>query len=107
MKGRKFVLVIKNQMVQVSLKNQIAELPERLQKEWSSICYSSKTDIHVFEEFKTRWEQFQGTTIEEFLNVSNSVYIQWKDWISRLDTARKTDWATTFPELEWHLDKHY
>lgn len=80
MKGRKFVLVIKNQMVQVSLKNQIAELPERLQKEWSSICYSSKTDIHVFEEFKSRWEQFQGTTIEEFLNVSNSVYIQWKDW---------------------------
>ena len=33
-------------------------------------------------------------------------YEQWHDWLSRLDKARKTDWAKTFPELEWHLDKH-
>jgi len=33
-------------------------------------------------------------------------YVQWNDWISRLDNARKTNWTTTFPELKWHLDKH-
>lgn len=31
---------------------------------------------------------------------------QWLDWITRLDIARETDWAQTFPELAWHLNNH-
>lgn len=72
-------------MVQVkneNIKAEVAKLPERIQKEWGFVCqyYSSKTDIQVFEEFKNSWELFQGPTFEEFLSVSDAVYIQWKLW---------------------------
>lgn len=68
----------------MSLQVQIAELPKRLQEEWcdKSRYYSDKKDVEVFEEFKQSWESFQGPVVEEFLSVSNSVYIQWKNWKS-------------------------
>ena len=31
----------------------------------------------------------------------------WIDWIGRADRARKTDWATTFPELTWMLNEDW
>jgi hypothetical protein len=72
-------------MVQVrceSLKVEIAALPERIRKEWASVCrfYSSKTDVQVFEDFKNRWDNFKGRTVNEFLSVSDAVYTQWKIW---------------------------
>jgi radical SAM protein with 4Fe4S-binding SPASM domain len=62
--------------------------------------HAQKQSIEVLEQNMKRFH----SAIDRPVNYD---YIQWKDWISRLDTARKTDWATTFPELEWHLDKHY
>jgi hypothetical protein len=65
-----------------SLKVEISKLPERIQKEWVSVCrfYSSKTDVQVFEDFKKRWDDFKGQTVDEFLSVSDVVYTQWKVW---------------------------
>jgi hypothetical protein len=71
-----------DQVKNENIKAEVAKLPERIQKEWGIVCRycSSKTDIQVFEEFKNSWELFQGPTFEEFLSVSDAVYIQWKLW---------------------------
>jgi hypothetical protein len=100
-------------MVQVkneSLKAEVAKLPERIQKEWGSVCqyYSSKTDIQVFEEFKNRWDEFKGPAVEEFLSVSNAVYIQWKLWMykNHYDAGFKKTLTEVWNEFKvfWELD---
>jgi hypothetical protein len=64
------------------IKTKIAILPDRIQKEWQSVCkyYSSKTDIEVFDEFMKSWCDFRSPIVDEFLNVSNTVYIEWEHW---------------------------
>lgn len=66
----------------IYVKNEISLLSEKLQNEWKDICryYSTKSDEQIFQDFKKRWENFQGSTIKEFTNMSNSVYIEWKYW---------------------------
>jgi hypothetical protein len=68
--------------INIDLKSQIDKLSKRLQKEWActSRYYSSKTDTEVFEEFKKRWEQFEGLSVQEFLNVSDVIYTEWTFW---------------------------
>lgn len=82
------------QIINTDLKNQMAELPKRLQKEWHCVSsyYSSKSDIEVFEEFKKRLEQFEGSSIQEFLNVSEVIYTEWSFWKykNNYDTDFKT-----------------
>lgn len=63
-----------------NLKIKVANLPELLQKEWYAIIryYSTKNNIVRFEEFKKRYDNFEGPTIEEFLTISNVMYSEWK-----------------------------
>ena len=69
---------VKNESVKV----QVANLPEVIQTEWKCVVgyYSSKSDIMVFEEFKKRYDNFEGSTIKEFLAMPKVVYIEWKNW---------------------------
>jgi len=96
-------------MVQVktkSLKVEIAALPKRIQKEWAYVCqyYSSKTDVQVFEDFKNCWGEFRGQEVEEFLSVSDTVYTQWRVWMSK--NYRSTDFKNEWNKFKlfWELD---
>lgn len=64
-----------------SVKSQVAKLPENLQKEWYTVTryHSDKKDT-VFEEFKKRYDNFEGPTIEEFLAIPKVVYTEWENW---------------------------
>jgi hypothetical protein len=101
-------------MVQVkseSIKSEIAKLPEFLKKEWYSVCqyYSSKSDIQVFEEFKKRWDNFEGPMVEEFLSFPNVVYVEWESWKYRngydgIVEKSLTEVLTEFKNF-WEYDK--
>ena len=62
-----------------SVKMEVANLPEVLQKEWQCVVryYSEKSDTTLFDEFKKRYE---GPTIEEFLAIPKVIYIEWENW---------------------------
>ena len=68
-----------------SIKNQIDNLSDRLQKEWykTSEYYSSKTYIQVFNDFNERYNNFDGIDIKEFLCMPNVLYIEWEHWMYR------------------------
>lgn len=81
MKTKKIVQVMVN-VKSESVKVQVANLSEILQKEWHCVVnyYSEKKDTIVFEEFKERYDNFEGKMIEEFLAISKVVYTEWKNW---------------------------
>lgn len=66
----------------MSINKEIEILPEILKKEWCCIksFYSSNKDTIVFEEFKKRYDNFEGPVIEEFLNMSETMYSEWDNW---------------------------
>jgi hypothetical protein len=65
-----------------SVKMEVANLPEFLQKEWQCVVryHSEKSDTVLFEEFKKRYDNFEGPTIEEFLSIPKVVYTEWENW---------------------------
>lgn len=77
-----------------SVKVEIEKLPERLQEEWQSVVeyYSEKKDTVVFEEFKKRYDNFKGKTIEELLCMPRVVYREWQKW--KYDKCYQTDFKT-------------
>ena len=81
-------------MVNVKSKSvvmEVANLPEILQKEWECVAgyYSEKEDTDVFEEFKKRYDNFKGKTIEEFLAIPKVVYTEWENWKYRKNYETK------------------
>jgi hypothetical protein len=90
-------------MVQVkseSIKSEIAKLPKLLQEEWHSVCqyYSSKSDVQVFEEFKKRWDNFEGADVEEFLSFPKVVLVEWKTW--KYSNGYDTDFKTRYNSIK-------
>ena len=88
MKTKKIVVMVN--VKSESVKVQVANLPEILQNEWAYIIdyYSEKSDKIVFDEFKKRYDNFEGPTIKEFLAIPNIVYMEWENWkYNRYETA--------------------
>jgi hypothetical protein len=85
-----------------SVKMAVANLPEILQKEWECVVgyYSSETDT-VFEEFKKRYDNFEGTTIEELLAIPKVVYTEWNNWKYR--NGYETTFNTDINERGWKV----
>jgi hypothetical protein len=52
-----------------SVIDEVSKLPEIIQKEWYTATryYSQKEDTVVFEEFKKRYDNFEGATINDIL----------------------------------------
>ena len=71
-------------MVKVSdeMKSEINKLPDILQREWNEVTrfHSIKTGDQVFKEFKQRYDNFQGPTIDGFLKMTDAVYKEWRFW---------------------------
>lgn len=69
-------------IISMYVKNETSLLSEKLRNEWNDIAryYSVKSDEQVFQDFKKRWENFQGSTIKEFTSMPQSVYTEWKYW---------------------------
>ena len=84
-----------------SVNEQVANLPELLQKEWKCMVgyYTSKSDTTLFEEFKKRYDNFEGKTIEEFLAIPKVVYNEWENWKYR--NGYETGFDTDINERGW------
>lgn len=71
-------------MVQVkseNVKSQLEKLPGILQNEWYNVTrYSDKKDTIMFENFKKLYDNFEGHTIEEFLDIPKVLYTEWENW---------------------------
>jgi hypothetical protein len=90
------------------LKMEIANLPKVLQKEWQSVVvyHSSKSDTTVFEEFKERYDNFEGPTIEEFLAIPKVVYTEWENWKYRNNYENVLESRQTLTEV-WNEFKEF
>ena len=80
------ILSIVKAMVEVgnqNFKDELSKLPEFIQKEWLTVTkyFSKKSECVLFEEFKKRYDNFEGTTIEELICIPE-LYIEWVDWKS-------------------------
>lgn len=86
-----------------NIKEQVANLPEILQKEWVCVAgyYSSKSDTIMFEEFKKRYDNFEGKTIEEFLTIPKVVYTEWEKW--KFLNGYETGFNTDINERGWKV----
>lgn len=69
-------------VISENLEDKITKLPKRLQKEWFMVIryHSKKNILQVFEDFKKRYDNFEGNSIEEFLAIPNVLFDEWEDW---------------------------
>lgn len=64
-----------------SVITEVQKLPEILYKEWYMlVCNNQTEDITDFEDFKKLYNNFEGTTIEEFLDMPENIYWEWCEW---------------------------
>lgn len=64
-----------------SVITEVQKLPEILYKEWYMlVCNNQTEDITDFEDFKKRYNNFEGEIIEEFLDMPENVYWEWCEW---------------------------
>lgn len=92
----------------------IVLLNQRLKKEWEALSqiHSSKTEAERYQEFKKNWDDFQGDTINEFLDMPNAAHTEWTYWTRNVSDHR---YSTNFNgkslkqvweefKLYWELD---
>ena len=85
----------------MDLKKTIKNLPKNLLYDWYYInsYFSKKNDEQRFTDFKKLYNNFEGESINEFLNVNDYVMSEWKNW------KYKNHYSKDF-EIGWNSKKN-
>jgi hypothetical protein len=91
------------EVLEKNIIQQVAVLPEILQKEWDcdTSYWSEKEPTIRFKKFKERYENFEGKTIEELTSMSKVIYTEWSQW--KYCNGYNTSFNTEINRLGWKI----